>query len=135
MAAAPSERRSAPRQDDPERRGRRSDPRAYILFGASVEALNGKTPIVLLDVSRSGARLEGAGLPEVGKDIILQCGAIDTFGTIVWAAGKRRGMHFDEPLSTQELVALRDVAVAAEQAGMTPDEERAAADWMNGLAR
>ncbi|MFL6752605.1 MAG: PilZ domain-containing protein [Sphingomicrobium sp.] len=135
MAAVQSERRRAPRDDDPERRGRRADPRAYILFAGLVEALNGHVPITLLDVSRKGARLEGERLPPVGKEIILRCGGIDTFGTIAWAAGDRRGMQFDEPISASELVALRDIAVAAEQSGMSPDEQQAAADWRNGFAR
>ena len=93
------------------------------------------TRISLLDVSRSGARLEGAGLPAVGKDVVLKCGAIDRLGTIVWAVGERCGVLFDEPISTRELVTLRDIAVAAEHAGITPEEEQAAADWMNGLTR
>jgi len=135
MAAAQSDRRNAPRNDDPELRGRRGEPRAYILLPASVEALCGCNGVSLLDVSRTGARLEGADLPEVGKDIILRCGVIDTFGTVVWAISGRCGVHFDEPLGGRDLVALRAVATATERSGMTPEELQATADWANGLAR
>ena len=135
MATVQSERRRAPRADDPELRGRRAEPRTHILLPASVEALDGSQRIKLLDVSRTGARLEGAALPEVGKDVILRCGAIDTFGTVVWAASERCGVHFDEPITVSDLIALRNVAVAAEHAGVTPEELQATADWTNGLAR
>ena len=89
MAAAQPDRRKAPRNDDPQLRGRRVEPRAYMLWPASVEGLYGRNSVSLLDVSRTGARLEGADLPEIGKDIILRCEAIDTLGTVVWAVGGR----------------------------------------------
>ena len=135
MAAVRPDRRKAPRNDDPELRGRRTEPRAYILWPASVEALSGRNGVSLLDVSRTGARLEGAALPEVGKDIILRCEAIDTLGTVVWAICGRCGVQFDEPIGGQDLVALREIAVAAERSGITPEERQATEDWLNGLAR
>jgi hypothetical protein len=135
MASVHPDRRKAPRPDDPERRGRRADPRAQIVLPATVDALSGHHRISLLDISLTGARLEGANLPAVGKDVILKCGAIDTFGTVVWAVPGRCGVQFDEPIGTTEFVALRKIAVDAEQSGITPEELQASADWMNGLAR
>ena len=134
MAAHP-DRRNAPRNDDPELRGRRSEPRAYIVLAAAVEDLGGCNSVRLLDVSRTGARLEAADLPAVGKDIILKCGVIDTLGTVVWNVRGRCGVHFDEPLRGQDLISLRALAVAAERSGMTPEEQQASADWAGGLAR
>jgi len=135
MTAVHPDRRNAPRNDDPELRGRRAEPRAYIQLPASVEALDGRNSVSLLDVSRTGARLEAADLPAVGKDVVLRCGAIDTFGTVVWNISGRCGVHFDAPIGRQDLMALRAVAVAAERSGITPDELQATADWANGLAR
>ena len=135
MAAVRLDRRKAPRPDDSELRGRRAEPRAHIVFPATVEALDGRQQISLIEVSRAGARLEGADLPVVGKNVILRCGAIDTLGTVIWAIDGRCGVQFDEPISTQELIAMRHLAVAAERSHMTPEELQATADWMNGLAR
>jgi hypothetical protein len=135
MAADRPDRRNAPRNDDPELRGRRGEPRAYIQLPVSLEALSGRNSVSLLDVSRTGARLEGASLPANGKDVVLTCGAIETFGTVVWNVSGRCGVHFDEPLGGAELMALRGVAVAVERTGMTPEELQATADWANGLAR
>lgn len=135
MASARADRRNAPRKDDPELRGRRAEPRADIQVPASVEAIGGSNSVSLLDVSRTGARLEAAHLPAAGKDVVLRCGAIDTFGTVVWNVSGRCGVHFDEPIGGQELMALRAVAVAVERSGMTAEELQATADWANGLAR
>jgi hypothetical protein len=135
MAGAQPDRRKAARPDDPEHRGRRANPRAHAVLPATVVALSGLHHISLLDISRDGACLAGVGLPSVGKDVVLRCGAIDTFGTVVWAVADRCGLLFDEPISAKELVALRQVAVAAELSGMTHEERQATTDWMNGLAR
>ena len=135
MTTAMPERRSGPRDDDPELRGRRSEPRAYVVVPAAAEALTGRRQVRILDVSRAGARIEGNDLPSAGKDIILKCAGVDTFGTIAWSTGGRCGMQFEEPISGGELLALRELSAAIEKSEMTPEERQAAADWANGLAR
>lgn len=135
MAAVRADRRSAPRADDSERRGRRAEPRANIVLPASAEALNGRQPLSLIEVSRAGARLEGADLPAVGKGVILRCGTIDAFGMVAWAVDGRCGVQFDEPLGTQQLIEIRHLALAVEKTQMTPEEIQAISDWKNGLAR
>ena len=135
MDAVQPDRRKLRRATDLELSGRRVEPRAPIHLAASVETLDGKNHAQLLEVSLSGARLEAARLPAVGKDIVLVCDAVEAFGTVVWAVGQRCGMHFDEPISVSQLIALREVAVAIDDGGMTADELQAAADWESGFAR
>lgn len=135
MATAPQDRRKGARPDDPERRGRRDSPRAQIVLPATVDALSGRQQTSLLDISRDGACLQGERLPDVGKDVVLKCGAVDAFGTVAWVVSTRCGVRFDEPISVSELMALREIAAATEETGITPDEAQATADWMNGLAR
>lgn len=106
-----------------------------MVLAGSTEALSGHAQVTLLDVSRTGARISGTGLPHVGREIILKCGPIDTFGTIAWTASGRCGVHFDEPLSLRDLVTLRVEAAKEASSEMTSEERQAAADWMNGLAR
>jgi hypothetical protein len=130
MTGGRSERRKAPRKDDPELRGRRSEPRAYVVLPASADALNGHRQVRLRDVSRTGAQLEGSGLPQVGKELILKCAGLDTLGTVAWAEADRCGVTFDEPISVRDLVQLRDLAVSID-----PEVAQAAADWESGLAR
>lgn len=135
MDAVQPDRRKASRDADSELSGRRAELRAPVRLPVSIETLDGVKRISLLEASLSGARLEGTGLPRVGKEVVLLCGDVEAFGKIVWAAGERRGLHFDEPISVSELVGLRRVAVTTSDAGMMPEEIEAAADWQNGLAR
>jgi hypothetical protein len=135
MGTVQSDRRNAPRRDDPQSRGRRALPRAPILLSGSVDAVSGRKRISLLEVSLDGARLQGADLPPAGRDIVLKCGPVDAFGTVIWATSNRRGIRFDQPIGTHELLTLRDQSVSAELSGVTPDELQAMADWANGLAR
>jgi hypothetical protein len=109
--------------------------RAFIVLPAAAEALSGHQRVMLVDVSRMGAQLKGDGLPTVGKCIILRCGSIDTFGTIVWSESDRRGMQFDEEISSGELSALRALSEAENESELTADERQAASDWLTGLAR
>lgn len=97
--------------------------------------MSGRKRVSLLEVSLEGARLEGQGLPPVGRDVVLTCGPVDAFGTVIWATSDRRGIQFDRPISARELIELRNASVSAEQSGITPDEIQAIADWTNGLAR
>jgi hypothetical protein len=135
MTALFSDRRKRPRPDDPERRGRRSEPRAPLFLAGYTEALSGHCPVTLLEVSQNGARLQGSGLPEVGKEVVLRSGDFDTFGTITWTESRVCGMQFDEPISLRELVNLRDKATAAQRSRRAPNDHQAAEEWANGLGR
>lgn len=135
MAAVPLERRRSPRADDPELRGRRTEPRALIGLRTSTETLSGRCDPTLMNLSCAGAGLEGQGLPGVGKDVLLTCGTIEVFGTVLWSADGRCGVCFDEPISRHVLAELRRTAAMAANSRVTEDEIQAAADWVNGLAR
>jgi hypothetical protein len=135
MATIVPQRRSGARPEDPDRQGRRAAPRAQLMLEGATEAIRGCSSVVLLDVSCTGARIEGRDLPETGKDIVLRCASLDAFGVIAWSAGDRRGIHFEDPLSVWEVSALAAHSDAIANSPMTADEIRAAADWENGLAR
>ena len=135
MVALPSERRRSPRADDPELRGRRSEPRALIGLRTSTETLSGRGTASLVDLSCAGARLQGQGLPAVGRDVLLICEAIEIFGTGLWADEGRCGVGFDEPISRQLLSEIRRTAARIAHSSISQEEIEAAADWVNGLAR
>lgn len=130
-----SERRKSARKEDPELRGRRSDPRAVIGLRTTTEMLSGRREATLLNLSAAGAQLMGGTLPAVGKDVLVACGPIEVFGTVVWAQRDRCGIQFDEPISPKEVAQLRRTAAEADHSTVNEDEMRAAQDWLNGLAR
>jgi hypothetical protein len=96
--------------------------------------LSGHCRARLIDVSRTGARLEGSRLPELGKDVLLKCAGIEAFGSVAWEEAGRCGIRFDEPIGLSDLMALRAVAAESGPGSLSPERE-AAADWANGLAR
>lgn len=135
MTSAKSDRRKFAREDDQERRGRRTEPRAYVLLPASAQGHSGRRFVRLVEVSRSGAQLEGSDLPSEGRDIVLRCTGVDTFGKIMWTEDGSCGVQFDEPISVRELMQLRQLSVAIEQSKMTPEEVDAAVAWVSGVVR
>ena len=130
-----SERRSSARAEDPELRGRRSTPRAVIGLRTMTEMLSGRSEATLLNLSSAGAQLMGEALPVAGKDVLVTCGPIEVFGTVVWAEKDRCGIQFDEPITPKMVAELRRTAAAADHSTVRQDEMRAAEDWLNGLAR
>ena len=97
--------------------------------------LSGRREATLLNLSAAGAQLTGSGLPGLGKDVLVTCGPIELFGTVVWAARDRCGIQFDEPISPKQVAELRRTAAEADHSTVNDDERRAAEDWLNGLAR
>ena len=130
-----SERRQSARKEDPELRGRRSEPRAVIGLRTCTEMLSGRREATLMNLSAAGAQLTGDVLPALGKDVLVTCGPIEVFGTVVWSEAKRCGILFDEPITPKMVAELRRTAAAADHSSVSEDEIRAAEDWLNGLAR
>jgi hypothetical protein len=135
LASTPPERRGAARDDDPELRGRRAEPRAQIGLRTSTEMLSGRGTAILVNLSCAGAQLSGESLPGLGKDVLLTCGAIEIFGTVVWSEEERCGVSFDEPIGRAALSELRRTAWQVARSSMSDEVIQAAADWVNGLSR
>jgi hypothetical protein len=129
------DRRGSARADDHERRGRRVLPRAQLALKAIVYSLDGCRHIRLIEVSQSGARLEGPALPSVGKDVVLRCDGVEAFGRVIWATDDRCGVEFDEKVPGKDLLALRHHADTSARSNLTDEEREAMEDWANGVAR
>lgn len=129
------ERRRSPRREDPDLNGRRSEPRAVIGLRASTDTLAGRGSAILVDLSSAGAQLEGQGLPQTGRDVVLTCCSIEIFGTVMWKEAGHCGVLFEEKVPRPVLAALRDASWKAATSRFTDEEIQAAADWVQGLAR
>jgi hypothetical protein len=75
----------------------RASPRTNLLLSATVEADGLVIPVRIRNLSETGALIEGGGLPEAGKPLILKRGDLQVRATIAWAAGGKRGVKFDGP--------------------------------------
>lgn len=89
--------------------GRRRAVRERMSLPVSLYSVDQSRVALLADVSQSGCRLQGMGLPEVGQDVLLKAAEVELFGRIVWKDDRERGVRFDEPISDTDLENLRQV--------------------------
>lgn len=113
--------------------GRRSAPRSSAPLIAIVTTLTASHSAVLLDVSATGARLQGPDLPQTGEDLFVSIERVVAFGTVVWAKESVRGIAFDEPLNPRDEQQLRQRVSQAH--GLPPEIKAAFDDWVLGVAR
>ena len=78
----------------------RRAPRVDTNFPAALRDSDGhKLPVVILDLSREGCRLEADGSLSIGEEIELEVPKYGTFSAqIRWAIGNEAGAVFLEPV-------------------------------------
>lgn len=86
--------------------GRRGAARARVQLNAVLETTTGAIPIVIRNLSCTGAMLEGPNLPKPNREAILKRGQIDAIGVVVWSKGDRCGFHFFDPIAEATVVHL-----------------------------
>lgn len=96
--------------------GRRESQRARLHLTALLEGTTRAYRVLLRNLSSTGAMVEGSDLPPVGRMVALKRHGLDAFGTIVWAREGCCGLHFDEPLATDEVISLARSAPEAKAA-------------------
>jgi hypothetical protein len=113
--------------------GRRAAKREYIPLIAVTTTITGSKSACLVDVSCTGARLQGLGLPRPDEVLEICIEGVRAFGLVTWTNEHQCGVAFDVPLSTAEVTFLRQkVAVAR---GLPMETQAALDDWVTGLAR
>lgn len=133
---------SNPIVDDPKQLpiGRRGAARARIRANAALVTTTGKLPVMLCNLSCTGAMAEGEALPPVGRDLLVQRDDFEVLATVVWRAGRQCGLHFYDPIDHDLVVrearkppeaALRKVS-RWDPVGI--DDVRTSDDWQRAQA-
>ena len=115
--------------------GRRAEAREPVLLSASLLSLRSSRPIILSDVSRTGAQLLLHEPMRPGQEVWIKVPPAEIFGEVVWMDGDRCGITFDEPLSDDELGLLQALGSVTIARNLQPEELLALEDWGSGLAR
>jgi len=115
--------------------GRRAASRRPAFTAAGIMTVERSQVGYLLDVSATGAKLDGGGGLAIGQNIWLKTGNVDVLGQVVWSSSDFCGVLFDSPLGDDEIAKLTQVPQGALFASLSPEEKLGAADWMNGLVR
>jgi hypothetical protein len=98
--------------------GRRGASRARLQLNASLETTTGATPVVLRNLSCTGAMLQGRSLPKVNRTAVLKRHGIDAMGIVVWQEEDRCGFLFFDPISYELVV---ETAAAPPEATVRTD--------------
>jgi hypothetical protein len=80
---------------------RRAD-RVRLLLTARLVTTTDEFPVMLRDISLTGAMVEGSRLPAMGVDLLLKRGALEIFAQVVWVGGRCAGLEFETPLGVRE---------------------------------
>jgi hypothetical protein len=115
--------------------GRRQAQRSPADLPALVTTVARAQPVVLMNVSATGARLRGGDLPDVGGDLMLKINKTEAFGIVQWKRQDLCGVAFDQPLRQPEVEQLRSEASRARLTKLSPEERLALQDWAIGVAR
>lgn len=115
--------------------GRRAAPRKPSFTATGIMTVDRSQVGYLLDVSATGAKLDGGGGLSIGQDIWLKTGNIDVLAQVVWSGRSICGVQFDTPLTDDEIKQLSQVPQGALFASLSTEEKLGAADWANGLVR
>ena len=84
--------------------GNRSAKRARVLLAAKLQTAFGEVEARLRDLSRKGALVECAEVPDVGSEVIFVRGETIVSARVAWASGKRVGLEFDHMIDEHELL-------------------------------
>jgi hypothetical protein len=121
--------------DDSHFLARRAAKRARIKLPASIRTITGQREVSLLDLSGTGAMLEGKDLPEMGHDVVLKSGNLDVLGVVVWCRNGRCGVTFDQPIAEEEVHRHWLEGIKTSHLGIAPEVREAAKDWVEGRIR
>lgn len=85
----------------------RSVPRAKAGRAASLAVDDKRYLLTLVDVSRTGARLSGAEIPESGEDVLFRAADVEMFATVVRSAANECAVDFATPIAASEVQRLQ----------------------------
>ena len=80
--------------------GRRNLVRETVVLAASAQGMRGSRSVVVADVSKTGAKLQGRALTSLDPDVLISVGDVDLFARVAWAHCDECGVIFEEPLSS-----------------------------------
>lgn len=94
--------------------GRRRAPRQALPLPATISSLHETREAAIVDLSATGARVQGAHLPAAGDPVSIWMETVRVFGLVAWVRDGECGIEFDPPLPNFEVDRLRrEVRLAA----------------------
>jgi hypothetical protein len=87
--------------------GRRRVLREEVVLAGSAQTVRASRPVVVTDVSKHGAKLQGCELNTLDPDVLLLVGETDVFAKIAWSKRSECGITFEEQLSPEMVTHIK----------------------------
>jgi len=117
---------------DGSRAGRRGRSRLRLRLPARLTTVSATTPVILLDLSLTGAKITAPQAAKTGQQCFVNWEGHEAFGTLVWVRSGMCGIAFDRAITPAQLIETRDRF----DCDPLPDDHellcRAALDWVAG---
>lgn len=88
-------------------RGRRSAPRGDAVLEAVLSTELADHTAALIDISRTGARLQGRNLPVLGERLTFTAEDVRAHADVVWREADLCAVEFGTPIAAAEVQRLR----------------------------
>ncbi len=115
--------------------GRRGAARLRLSIPARIVSIHGTHDCIVLDLSRTGARIALAEPIKLGAGGVLRVAQLEVFGEVVHRAqgsrGGINGLAFEAPLSNDAVLAVRHYSESFEAAGRIAFREQVR-KWVTG---
>jgi hypothetical protein len=89
---------------------RRRSPREAVTLAGSAFAFARSQSVIISDLSPEGARLDGRDPPPPGDDVFVIVGPYDTMARVMWRAGDKCGIRFDDIVAEDTLAKMKQEA-------------------------
>lgn len=83
--------------------GRRRVLREDVILAATAQSLKSTRPVVIVDVSATGAKLQGRDFASLDPEVLISVGGMELFATVAWTTRAECGVTFEEPLSAETI--------------------------------
>lgn len=94
---------------DPSTTGRRDEQRLRLQIPAKFSSMDGNEPVLLLDLSQSGARIACSDAPRFKRGV-LEWMAFEAYSEVVWRRAETCAIRFDPPLAFATVFTTRELA-------------------------
>ena len=83
--------------------GRRRVLREEVILAGSARSLKSSRPVVVVDVSATGAKLQGRDFASLDREVLISVGGMDLFAQVAWTTLRECGVTFEELLTDEAI--------------------------------
>jgi hypothetical protein len=83
--------------------GRRPVLREEVVLAGTARSLRSSRPVVVADVSPTGAKLQGRDFESLDREVLISVGGMELFAQVAWTTLRECGVTFEEALPEETI--------------------------------